>query len=389
MTDLADKALLPAGANDALPPFAAFEAEQVAQLLSAFALRGYERVSPPLFEFEESLLTGSGAATASQAFRLMDPESRRMMAIRPDMTPQIARIATTRLTHAPRPLRLSYGGPVLRIRGSQMRPERAFQQVGAELIGPTGAQADAEVIVMAAEALSAIGMAALSVDLTLPALVPSLVDALGLSEPDARSLRTVLDRKDAAALHELCARLGDDAGRLLPGLLDASGPADTARKALAALDLPDAAAAIVEELNGLLDRLRLDAPDLPLTVDAVETRGFEYHSGVTFTLFARGVRGELGRGGRYRVGADGASDGEPATGFTLYMDSVLRGLGAPDRCDRVYVPHDTPQQSARALRDTGRIAVQGLGPVDDLNEEARRLGCNHILADGDVRPVTA
>ncbi|MCH7887834.1 MAG: ATP phosphoribosyltransferase regulatory subunit, partial [Proteobacteria bacterium] len=110
MTDPANPALLPAGLRDVLPPDAEFEAGVVERLLATFAAFGYERVKPPLVEFEESLLAGVGAATASATFRLMDPASQRMMGVRADVTPQIARIATTRLKAAPRPLRLGYSG---------------------------------------------------------------------------------------------------------------------------------------------------------------------------------------------------------------------------------------------------------------------------------------
>ena len=124
------RGLLPAGLADLLPPDAAREARAIDVAIERFAAFGYERVKPPLVEFEESLLGGPGAALAPQTFRLMDPVSQRMMGVRPDMTVQVARIAVTRLKHEPRPLRLSYGGNVIRVRGSALKPERQFAQVG-------------------------------------------------------------------------------------------------------------------------------------------------------------------------------------------------------------------------------------------------------------------
>jgi len=125
------RGLLPAGLADLLPPDAAREARAVDVAIERFAAFGYERVKPPLVEFEESLLGGPGAALSPQTFRLMDPVSQRMMGVRPDMTVQVARIAVTRLKHEPRPLRLSYGGNVIRVRGSALKPERQFAQVAA------------------------------------------------------------------------------------------------------------------------------------------------------------------------------------------------------------------------------------------------------------------
>ena len=141
----AQKARLPAGLRDVLPPDAAAETETTARLLAAFASRGYEQVDPPLLEFEESLLIGAGAATAEQTFRLMDPVSHRMMGLRTDITVQVARIATTRLRNLPRPLRLCYAGQVLRVKGTQLRPDRQFGQAGIELIGSDSSAADAEI----------------------------------------------------------------------------------------------------------------------------------------------------------------------------------------------------------------------------------------------------
>ena len=143
--------------RDALPPDAAHEAAIVERLLHVLGAHGYERVDPPLVEFEDSLLEGAGKGVALATFRLMDPVSQRMMGVRADITPQVARIAATRLSKAPRPLRLAYAGPVLRVRGDQLRPERQFHEVGVELIGTDRAEADSEVIALAAEALIAIG----------------------------------------------------------------------------------------------------------------------------------------------------------------------------------------------------------------------------------------
>mgnify|MGYP006278740455 CR=1 FL=1 len=381
MTANADQALLPAGLQDLLPPAAAQEAGAVEQLIQAFGAYGYERVKPPLIEFEDALLAGAGAALAQQTFRLMDPVSQRMLGVRADMTTQVARIATSRLSRAPRPLRLCYGGQVLRVTGSQLRPERQFAQVGAELIGSESEHADAEALIMAVGGLSGIGAQALTVDLNLPPLVAALAERLQLDAEVTQRLRQALDRKDAAAVDQLA---GDHAP-LFQGLLRAAGPAEDALKDLAALDLPERVQREADRLKRVVALVQAALPDLTLTVDPVEHRGFEYHQGVTFTIYARGVRGELGRGGRYTTDAAGGPS-EPATGFTLFMDSVLRALPEPQTPSRVYVPHAHAGQAAE-LRAAGWTALTGLAPEDDPMAEARRLGCTHLLKSGDVQPL--
>ena len=150
----------------------------VERLMACFAAWGYERVKPPLIEFEDALLSGMGAAMASDTFRLMDPVSQRMMGVRADMTPQVGRIAASRLKGSARPLRLSYAGQVLRVKGEQMRPERQIGQAGVELIGIASAAADAEAVLLAAEALQQLGVTQLVVDLNAPTLAVSYLREL-------------------------------------------------------------------------------------------------------------------------------------------------------------------------------------------------------------------
>ncbi len=386
MNDAPHPALLPGGLYDLLPPEAEIEAAVTARLMGVLGAYGYERVKPPLVEFEETLLSEAGAAMASDTFRMMDPISHRMIGVRADMTPQVARIAATRLLHKPRPLRLSYAGQVLRVKGSEMRPERQIGQAGAELIGASGPAADVEVIAVAGEALAALGVPHLSVDLTLPTLVPAIAEAYGITGERAADLRAALDHKDMAAV----ASLAGEAGALLARLIAAAGAGGATRAALDRLELPERARQERERLGAVLDGLAATIPALKVTVDPVENRGFEYHTGISFTFFARvgpelGPLGELGRGGRYQAGPPEAP--EPATGFTLYTDTVLRTLPASPPRRRVLVPPDTDPARARTLRAEGWITVAAMLPAADWREEARRLDCGHVLEKGEPHPV--
>jgi ATP phosphoribosyltransferase regulatory subunit len=368
-------ALLPAGMHDLLPPEAEIEAQVVAQLMAILAAHGYERVKPPLVEFEETLFSGAGAAMATATFRMMDPASHRMIGVRADLTPQIARIAASRLRHSPRPLRLGYAGQVLRVSGSEIRPERQVGQVGAELIGAEGSAADVEAIAVAGEALAAIGVRHLSADITLPTLVPAIAEAYGITEERAAALRAALDHKDAAAVGVVAG----EAGELIRNLLAAAGPAEAALAAIDLLDLPERAHAERVRLGAVLDGLAAAAPELKVTVDPVENRGFEYHTGISFTFFSAtpGPVGELGRGGRYQAG--NPTTPEPATGFTLYTDTILQTLPPPLGTRRVLLPFGINRARGRALREAGWVTIAALEPAGDWRAEARRLGCDYVL----------
>lgn len=371
-------ALLPAGLRDVLPPRADWEAAASEALLGAFARQGYARVKPPLIEFEETLLQGSGQDLAGQMFRVMDPVSQRMMGLRTDITLQVARIAATRLKPAPRPLRLAYAGQVLRVRGSQLRPERQFAQAGVELIGSTALAADVEVAVLAAEAVAGLGVPHLSLDITQPLLAPAIMAAHGLEPRQAKAARRALDRKDAAELKDSAGA----AGAQLLRLLELAGPAEAALQGLKSLSLPADAASIVADLEQLVREVAAAAPGLLLTLDPGEFRGFEYHTGISFTLFARNVRGELGRGGRYVT-----PGGESATGFTLYLDSVMRGLPQQAAPPMVYLPHGTPRAAGAALRQQGHRTWAALAPADDVAKAAKAAGCTGWWDGQQIRPL--
>lgn len=374
--EYARRALLPAGFHDVLPPMAEVEADVVARLTDCFGSFGYERVNPPLIEFEDSLLAFDGAKHATQSFRVLDPDSRRMMAVRADMTLQIARIATTRLKDAARPLRLSYAGPVLRVKGSQLRPSRQFHQAGVELIGSRSIAADVEVISMAHAALRDIGVSDPTIDLATPTLLPAIADDLGLEPDQLAEVVTVLDSKEAGQLE----RFSDRARDTLQGLLASSGEARDVLEKLAALDLPAPARPIIDTLGQIIDRLRHHAPDLRLTVDPCETRGFEYKTGVAFSIFAGDARSELGRGGRYRAAHPGGKS-EDAVGFSIYLDSVMQAVRADQPRQRVYAPHGSAKADIQALRQEGWRIVQALESEGDARGEAVRLGCTHILGE--------
>jgi ATP phosphoribosyltransferase regulatory subunit len=348
--------------------------------MEVFGAHGYQRVKPPLLEFEDSLLAGSGAAVAEQTFRLMDPDSQRMMGLRADTTPQVARIAVSRLATAPRPLRLSYAGQCLRVRGTQLAPDRQLTQAGIELIGCDTPSADAEIVLVGAEALAAVGLTRPSFDLTLPTLVPALLDDAQFEGAARSSLSRALDRKDAASV----ARHGGRLAPVLTDLLLAAGPADRALTALQEAQLPTAARDLADRLAEAIEAIRARAPNLRLTIDPVEFRGFRYETGVSVTIYAPGRHEELGRGGRYVFG-----EGEPSTGLTLYADAVLRAAPAREARQRLYVPLGTDPDEARRMRSLGYATIAALGADTDPIAEARRLLCTHILRGGSAVPLTA
>ena len=371
-------ALLPTGLIDLLPPEAEAEAVAVGRLMKVFHSHGYQRVKPPMLEFADGLLAGTGAAVAEQTFRLMDPDTHRMLGLRADITPQVARIAATRLAGRPRPLRLSYAGECLRVRGGQVDPNRQVAQAGIELIGPDGPEADAEMVVLGAEALAALGLERLSFDLTMPTLAPALLDDAGIGGAVRTALMHALDRKDAAVVAEH----GGAIAGLLTDLLMAAGPVGPAREALGRARLGAGPAVLRDRLRESVAAIQARAPGLRLTLDPLDFRGFRYHTGLCVMVFAAGSAQEVGRGGRYLAG-----DGEPATGLTLFPDVILRVCPALVPRPRAFLPWGAAAGPAERLRAEGYATIPALEPAPDVVAEAHRLGCSHILRDGVAVPV--
>lgn len=371
--------LLPSGFYDVLAPEAEAEARAAETVLACLTDYGYARVATPLMEFEETLLSGPGAALNRSTFRVMDPESQRMLGLRTDHTLQIARIAETRMAATARPLRLSYAGAVLRLSGDSQNPARQLRQVGAECIGSLAPEADAEMIRLAAASLERLGITDISVDLLLPPLVPSLAEAYGLDAGTSTKLNHALNHKDEAAVQALAKGAGGKTADVALQFLRASGSKDEAMAVLQKVDLPEKAALDRTRIIRVLELLKQDfAPRI--TVDLVERRGFEYHSGLSFTFYARARRAELGRGGRYRTGAQ-----EPATGFTFYTGNIMPVLPpAPSRA-RLLVPSALPTREAASLLAQGYVLVQALSSGDAV--EARAQGCMGVLQNGKVQKI--
>lgn len=372
MTNPITQGLLPEGLRDRLPPQAEAAANLLRGLLDCVAAHGYERVQPPLVEYEDSLIGRLGSARRQDLLRFVDPVSGANLALRHDMTGQVGRIAATRLGHYARPLRLAYGGPVLRVRGDQLRPEREALQAGAELIGNDSVRAVAEILRLAVEALQQAGLTGLTVDITLPEFVGELaagpwpLDPIQLAEA-----HRLLDAKDVAGLRALGAERYE-------ALIAAAGPADAAFARLRALDLGGRLATMLDDAAQVAAALG----DTPATLDPTERHGFEFQRWIGFSIFAVGVRGEVGRGGAYTiVHPDGHE--EPAVGFSLYVDGLVdAGLGEVKH-RRVLLPLGAPTNIGATLRAEGWATVAALDAVADPHA----FRCTHVW--NGVEPVPA
>lgn len=295
------KYLLPAGFRDLLPNEAEAEFYCISKFVENFAAWGYSLVSTPMVEFEDSLFDGSGKALEGKTLKLFDPGSQRVMGIRSDITTQIARLYESRLDSEKLPLRLCYFGNILRTASANTRGDRELKQVGVELVGNSpDPKADAEVAIIAAESLLLVGINDITIDLNTPGLIQQL--GVKLSDEEKRKL----EKRESAGLPKEVAEL-----------ITASGPAKDAFKKIKNKN--------IEYARDVFNEIEKKGLKINLTADFVENKGFEYHELFSFSIFARNVRDELGRGGRYKIGD------KSATGVTLYVNSFIDKLPAPKK----------------------------------------------------------
>ncbi len=327
MTAPAQDISLPRGVSDLLPDTAAKIGYIETRLLRVFELWGFRRVITPNLEYEDVLTIGMGEELKGKAYRFDDRQTGRLLAFPPDITPQIARIVATRLATWPLPHRISYSGRVLRQTEQQTGRSREMFQSGVELIGLSSPEADAEMVVMAIEAMLGLGLTDFKIDLGQVEFCHGIMQASGLGRVALRELREAVSRKDTSAVGSLLKanNVSDEASREISALPRLFGGRDVLDDAKKYTSNPRSLAAL-ENLRQVLEILEIHGVSDYLSIDLGETRGLGYHTGITFEGFVSGLGEPVCSGGRYdnltgRYGFDA-----PATGFTFNVLNLLSAL---------------------------------------------------------------
>ncbi len=372
---------LPAGMRDLLPPVARRQGELARRVTGCFELHGYELVTLPVFEYAEVLERGLGALQSDEVLRFVEPESGEVVALRPDMTPQIARILATRFRELPGPARLCYNGSVVRRRRQRARRHRQIFQAGVELLGSEGPSGDLELLRLASEGLRAAGLSSFVFDLghariaaalleTLPAAPTSeLVEALALkdqSEVSRRALAAGFSGRTLSALSELCELHGG--GEIWP----------RAERLLAGT----AAEVALSELRQIWDAVEHAQLAPGLLVDLSETRNFAYYTGLMFQIHAEGPGTPIGAGGRYDglLGRFGAP--RPAAGFALSLDHLawaLERIGREETNEQRLLTVGASEGLLAGLRSLGVACASAPASGAEALAYARAWRYSHVL----------
>lgn len=381
--------------RDYLPPDAALRASLTGTLLATFSRYGYERVTTPAFEHAEVLERGL-EVDRRDVLRFVEPDTGEVALLRPDITPQIARIIATSLRDRPPPWRLCYSGTVLRRARGRARRNRQLAQAGVEHVGTASIEADVEIVRLAAEALRGVGLRSFRIELGQVRIGKV---ALADVPPALRSAATdALARKDASELERVLAagRVGKRARKRLQDLAELFGegsePLARARRRFR----DDVGRAALDEVQALYDRLHAAGLGDVLGVDLGELRGHAYYTGASFTVLAEGPGEPLGGGGRYDRLVERFGLAAPATGFGLDVENLTWALAAagatwnPPRPPRL-VAVDAPSGLVEALRARGaHVATlpppntpRSVAPSAAALEFARAWGYDALLIGAD------
>ncbi len=361
-----DRWLLPDGVDELLPEAAGRVEQLRRQLLDLFRVWGYQLIIPSLVEYTESLLIGLGSDVELHCFKVTDQVSGRMMAIRPDITPQAARIDAHSLK-SEGPVRLCYADAVLHTRPRSLLASRSAIQVGAELYGEADAAADIEIICLMIDTLKTAGLASICLDLGHVGIFRALVSAAAISETTEAKLFDALQRKAAGEIRQSAQSAVQDEATVemlveLAGLHGGIDMLERARRVLAAA--PAEVATALEHLQYVAREVQRRQPEVDCYFDLAELRGYHYHTGLVFAAYTSGHGQAIANGGRYDDIGKVFGRARPATGFSTELKALAK-LGADTSADtqgRVFAPYsdDLALWSAvQVLRQAGEVVVFG------------------------------
>lgn len=374
---------LPEHIEDVLPQDAQKLERARRVALDLFRCHGYELVVPPLLEYVDSLLSGSGHDMDLATFKLVDQLSGRTMGIRADTTPQVARI-DAHVLNRQGVSRLCYAGSVLHTLPSGLGKSRQPFQAGAELYGHAGLEADIEIQQLMIDALEAIGVKAAQLDIGHPAIFRALVDLSGVTPATAEAMFVATEAKDIPALKALIelAQKNEVVKGALLALPNLYGGEEVFARAAALLPADPRIAGALAQLKAI--HAQFSEQGIAVSIDLGELGGFNYESGVVFAAFANGASDAVARGGRYDEVGKAFGRARAATGFSLDLKSLLPLISASETRRGILGPTDDTaagKEKIAALRADGEIVIARLRGHDG---HAHELGCDRelVLKDG-------
>jgi ATP phosphoribosyltransferase regulatory subunit len=363
--------LLPENIADVLPSEARKIEELRRLMLDTFRTYGYEMVMPPMLEYVESLLAGAGQDTDSKTFKLVDAMSGRLLGLRADMTTQVARI-DAHLLNRDTVTRLCYVGSVVHTRPSGLHATREPLQIGAEIYGHAGLEADAEIQELALVSLALAGFTQPRLDLSHAGVLRALLAADPLAKRDEQQLYGLLRSKDQPGLDDISVDYQGSTRAALLALPHLYGDVDILARAREVLPALPGITRALAELASLAELAGSAIGRAQVAIDLADLRGYQYESGAMFALYVQGLPNAVARGGRYDHVGEAFGRARPATGFSLDLRELARLLPTASRKHSIRAPWgNAPELRAKIaeLRNSGEIVIQSMPGHENVQDE--------------------
>jgi len=382
-----DRWLLPEGIDELLPDEAQILEDLRRRLLDLFDSWGYDLVIPPFVEYVESLLTGVGSDLDVQTFKLIDQRNGRLMGVRADMTPQVARIDAHRLRHDT-PTRLCYIGTVLRTQSDEFASARSLVQIGAELYGHYGTESDAEMLSLMLDTLTAAGLQDVYIDIGHVGIFQGLATQAGLNPEQTNDLFDALQRKSVPEISDYLATLSIEPSvrQMLLDLAWLNGDAavlDEARQKLKSAT--DQVHQAIDDIARVAEQVQNLYPHIPLHFDLAEVRGIQYHTGIVFAAYKAGVGQSIAQGGRYDNIGRYFGRARPATGFSADLRSLIKlGGSSATKKNGIFAPAQSDASLQAKIQELRHSGERVLRQLSDQTGGAKELSCDRqiVLRDG-------
>ena len=348
--------LLPPGFSDEVSDKAAIEHKYKNTIINLFQNNGYKLVKTPLIEYAKD-------SNHKNILKIRTKTKQKEIIIRDDITLQISRISN-RLLREPRPIKLCYYGEVVRDKGSMLRPERQFLQVGAECIGENSYFADVEMLELAYKSLKLVGVKDITIELS-SRLFLNKIYSFVKSDEKLRKIKLLVKRKDLSNLKKI---ISAKYKKQLENIFSCTGNFSNKKNQLKKLVFDKSSK---NEINNLININKVFLKKFPNTnffLDLTETDDKNYHNGIRFTIFAENVRGEIARGGRYISKNNNLK--ENATGFTCYMDTILRSSSKNEKFKKILVPFSISSQKKSELIKKKYVVETYFGNEKNLKKKA-------------------
>ena len=364
--------LIPPGFKDEVTFDAYVEHEYKNKIVDYFKNNGFDLVKTPLVEF--------AFKKNNNNFLINVKKGEEKLKIRNDITPQIIRLASSRLSKIKRPLKLCYYGEVVRQNGTMLRPERQFLQVGAETIGEKNVEADIEIIKLAYESLSLIGIKNITIELSSRIFLDKLFSSIRI-QSIKKKLEDLIRKKE---LQNCFALVNEKNSELLKNIFLCTGSYNKIKKNLKLLCIDKVTSNEIEKIINIGNKFQLHKKN-NIYIDFCEINEKNYHSGIRFTFFAKDVRGEIASGGRYLINKK--NNLETATGFTCFMDTIIRASSFENYSKKILIPFKTSIRLKSKLSKKGYVLFSIFEECQDLRKEAKNYGCKYYLHNTKVKEI--